>query len=347
MISVCMIVKDEEENLKISLPSIIKYIKDIIVVDTGSKDNTKYVARQFTNKVFDYEWNNNFSDARNYSLKFAENDWILILDADEEIVEFDLKKVHSFISNNYENVGRIQILNDIANEDLSISKDYVSRLFRRDYYKYKGKIHEQLISIKNTNGKKIKLPIICKHVGYSSNSILKNKKIERNLKILKEAIIENPRDPYQYYQLGKTYFLDKNYEKAIDSFVKSIEYENNFYYEYTEDLIECYGYSLINSGKYIEAKDILGYEKYYKTTDFIFLKGLILMNNAEFQLAAEAFLECTSMGEGKLDGVNSYKAYYNIGIIFECLGLLEESKNFYLKCGNYDLAKQALKRIVN
>ena len=85
-LSVCMIVKDEEETLPICLKSIKDIADEIIVVDTGSKDKTVEVAKSFGAKVYFFKWINDFSAARNESLKYATSDWLLVLDADEYLL---------------------------------------------------------------------------------------------------------------------------------------------------------------------------------------------------------------------------------------------------------------------
>ena len=80
-----MIVKDEENYLEQCLSSAKGLADEIIIVDTGSKDKTKEIAKKFNAKVFDFKWNDDFSAARNESLKHATKDWILVLDADESL----------------------------------------------------------------------------------------------------------------------------------------------------------------------------------------------------------------------------------------------------------------------
>jgi|GEM_PF-548144 len=96
-ISLCMIVKNEENNLVKCLTSVKTVVDEIIVVDTGSHDRTKDIAKVFGAKVYDFEWTNNFSDARNYSLSKASGRWILVLDADEVIASSDLYSIRKLV----------------------------------------------------------------------------------------------------------------------------------------------------------------------------------------------------------------------------------------------------------
>ncbi len=92
-----MIARNEENNLVNCLSKVGSLVDEIIVVDTGSTDKTKDVAKIFGAKVFDFKWNNNFSDARNFSLSKATGDWILILDADEVISPKDHDRMRKLV----------------------------------------------------------------------------------------------------------------------------------------------------------------------------------------------------------------------------------------------------------
>ena len=85
-LSVCMIVRDEEKNLPRCLESVESVADELIIVDTGSKDNTISIAKDFGAKIFHFEWCDDFSAARNQYLKYATGNWILQIDADEELL---------------------------------------------------------------------------------------------------------------------------------------------------------------------------------------------------------------------------------------------------------------------
>ena len=86
-ISLCMIAKNEDADLANCLDSVKDIANEIIIVDTGSTDKTKAIAKKFNAKIFDFKWVDDFSAARNESLKHAAKEWILILDADVIVPE--------------------------------------------------------------------------------------------------------------------------------------------------------------------------------------------------------------------------------------------------------------------
>ena len=98
-ISLCMLTKNEEKTLARAINSVKDAVDEIIIVDTGSKDKTKQIAETFTNKIYDFEWNDNFADARNFSISKATKEWILVFDADETIKKEDLPKIKGLTKN--------------------------------------------------------------------------------------------------------------------------------------------------------------------------------------------------------------------------------------------------------
>jgi O-antigen biosynthesis protein len=100
-LSLCMIVKNEEADIEQALLSVKTVVDEMIVVDTGSTDRTKDISKALGAKVYDFQWNNNFADARNFSIEKASCKWIIILDADEVISPHD----HNTLINLLKNAG--------------------------------------------------------------------------------------------------------------------------------------------------------------------------------------------------------------------------------------------------
>lgn len=348
MLSLCMIVKNEEETLELCLKSVENYVDEIIIVDTGSLDNTKQIALKYTDKVYDFKWCNDFAKARNFSISKASNEWILVLDADEVIKHFNINSINKFCDQYDAYVGRIKRIN--IYEDKYGEKKYierVNRVFNKNYFQYDGIIHEQVVSKNRINYNNNNVDIVVEHIGYSKEILSKTNKIIRNVELLKIAIDENSNDPYLYYQLGKSYFMGNDFENSYKSFEKALSLVDNFYYEYVEDLIESYGYALLNIELFSEAKELIKYKNIYGySPDFLFLLGLIEMNNGNFKEAVEIFLKCTKFKEGKIEGITSFLPFYNVGVIFECLEFKEQALSYYKLCGNYSLAIERVKKII-
>lgn len=346
MLSLCMIVKNEEETLEKCLLSAKDIVDEIIIVDTGSDDRTKDIALKFTSKVYDFKWCNDFSKARNFSLSKADNNYVLILDADEVVCASQGDEIVKFCNmTDKKIVGRLKRINEY--EDSHGTRRYierVNRIFNRNYFEYEGIIHEQVVSKSKEEYSTQNIDLVLNHIGYSKEVLNRTNKIQRNIELLKEALKINYQDPYIHYQLGKSYFMEKDYRNARSSFLEALPLVNNYNYEYVEDLIESYGYTLINLNIFEEALNLLKYEKYYKNMpDFLFLLGLVYMNNGKFKEAIEIFLRCTEHKEGKIEGITTFLPFYNIGVIYECLGFNEEAVKYYNLCGNYAPAKLRIK----
>lgn len=347
-ISVVMIVKDEEKLLEKSLSAVSKYGFEIIIVDTGSTDNTKNIALKYTEKVYYYVWNNNFSDARNYSISKATNDIVLILDADEVVKSINIDQLNLLIKNNFDKVGRIERINEYTrNGNRFKFTERVNRLFLKNNFKYEGRIHEQIISQNKVEYDTYNIPVVAEHNGYENDEIKRKDKVNRNIKLLKEELDENQEDPYIVYQLGKSYYMNEDYKNALVYFEKALTFDLDEKLEYVSDLVESYGYALINNKEYKKALGLTCiYDDLKYSSDFVFLTGMIYMNNGYFNEAVNEFLNALKYKSSKMEGVNSYLALYNIGVINECLGNIKEAIKYYEKSKEYSLSRERL-NIIN
>lgn len=348
MISVCIITKNECKNLNICLERLSHYPVEIVVVDTGSTDSSKNVALKYTSCVYDFKWCDDFSAARNYAISVATKDYILMLDTDEFVDSFDYDKLLSIIKQNPTSLGLIHIKNLYQSDGTQMtSNEYIHRFFPKHLYHYEGSIHEQLVPLVGSSitPSSIEVPITVTHVGYNGGENSRNKKASRNLRLLLHELDTKPDDPYLLYQIGKSYFFAHNYEDAISYFEKAMAQNLNPNLSYVRSMISTFGYCLINTKRYSEALMLEGvYDDFCQDADYLFVLGLIYMYNARFEDAINGFLLATTIPRSDVVGVNSYLAYYNIGVILECLGDTGNAVNYYGKCAGYSPAEEGIKR---
>lgn len=140
----------------------------------------------------------------------------------------------------------------------------------------------------------------------------------------------------------------KDYKTAALYFEKALVFDLDYRLEYVSDLVETYGYSLINSERYSDALILENAAEVYENNpDYHFIMGLIYMNNAIFEKAVESFLYCTRFPYGKVEGVTSFSAYYNIAVIYDVLGFKEKAIQYYRMCGEYEPALKRIKKELN
>ena len=240
-ISACYIVKNESENLAKSLESLRGQVDEIILVDTGSVDDTIKVAKSFGAKIFYETWHDDFSAPRNVALSHAGGDWIIFLDADEYFTAETSKNIRPVIEKIFTlNVNGLMIYRvnvDLNDGNKILDANYILRIFKNLRGQgYVGKVHEEL----RLNGKilteLIPLPqnfVTLIHTGYSSE--INKSKAERNLKLLlTELEGDEPARAYGYiaqcYNGLEDYVQAEKFAKLdIESGVKHSTFASSSY----------------------------------------------------------------------------------------------------------------------
>lgn len=349
-ISVCIIAKNEEKHIAECCKHLAPYGFEIVLVDTGSTDRTVELAKHYTDRIYHFDWCSDFSAAKNYAIEKASHDWILSIDCDEYIESLDLAALTTYMKSQPTAAGRILIRNRFTEDGQTAYEQVrVSRFVNRRYYHFEGAVHEQLVPLTSENAASPAVkyvydaPITVLHVGYDGSEEEMREKSKRNIALLERELKIQGEDPYTYYQLGQSYRKLRDYEKAFYYFDLGLAMDVDPALDYVQTMVESYGYTLLDLKRSQDALNLLGvYDEFSKRADFVFLMGLIYMNNGLFDESVQEFQKATTIEEFAVDGVNSYKAYYNIGVIYECTNHLKEAKASYRKCGGYE---PALKRL--
>jgi tetratricopeptide (TPR) repeat protein len=200
-LSVCMIAKNEEKNLPRVLSSVKGLAGEVIVVDTGSEDRTAAVAREAGAKVFHFDWCDDFSAARNESLRHATKDFVLWLDADDEVRREDHRRILNHLRTH---PGQAVCLAVDADAKGKAAAMQIRVLPNRKGLRFKGRVHEQIWQSVQDHG----VPVaICDativHLGYGEES-LTLQKLARNRRLLEMDLAEDPDCAASHHFMART-----------------------------------------------------------------------------------------------------------------------------------------------
>jgi glycosyltransferase involved in cell wall biosynthesis/tetratricopeptide (TPR) repeat protein len=225
-LSVCMIVKNEEKFLAQCLESVRGLADQIVVVDTGSTDRTVEIAKEHGAEVHSFQWCDDFSAARNAALEHARGDWVLILDADEELPPEQHDALRKLISCKEAIAWRLPIA-EVGREEESHA--YVPRLFRNaPVLFYVSRVHEQVFGSIELRRREWGLDnrlgdAALRHHGYRPDVMRDRKKVERNLRLLEQALAELPTEPFLLMNYGLELVRSGQPEKGLENYRKAFE----------------------------------------------------------------------------------------------------------------------------
>lgn len=350
-ISVCIIAKNEEKHIKKCLAAIRSHTAEsvnleIIIVDTGSTDKTKEIATEYADKILDFEWINDFSVARNFSISQASYDHILILDCDEVIVSINWEDIYKLTKHYPQAVGQIAIDNHyFSNQTNSVYRERLGRFFNRKFFRYESPIHEQIVHKQTGMHYKLyDLSILVDHVGYLGSIEALRPKVERNNTLLFQELKNDHNNPYLYFQIGQSYNMIYDYENSYKYYKKALSYDVNPKEEWVQMMIIAYANALLHTNRESQALQLEAvYDTFATTADFLCIMGQIYLANGQYIKAMMEFLKAIHCPIAKENGSNSFIPTYNIGLINEMMGDIPTALTHYRNCGNFPMAVEKVK----
>jgi tetratricopeptide (TPR) repeat protein len=346
-LSLCMIVRDEEEMLPRCLAAAAPAVDEIVIVDTGSVDRTIEIARSFGARVIEREWTGSFSEARNVSFEAATGDWLMYLDADEVLVAEDVKRLRALTGRVWKEAfylvetsytGEVQDGSAVTNNAL--------RIFRnRPHYRFEGRLHEQISHHLPTyaQNRVEQTSIRVEHFGYLGAVRDAKEKSSRNIELLRAQQAESAPSAFLHFNIGTELAMIGDSGASLVEFerawemVKSHGEERR---EYVPALMARLVAALRFCGRPIDAIARVkeGLELFPGFTDLVFAQALASLSMGRDDDAIEAWTRCIEMG----DAPARYGAAVGSGTYLPRIALAE----LHLKRGDVQQATELLEQCV-
>lgn len=333
-ISQCMIVKNEEQNIRRALEWAKDIVCEQIVVDTGSIDDTIGIAQEMGAKVYRFTWNNDFAAAKNYAIEQATGEWIAFLDADEYLIKEDADKLPDIlerINGKSMDIVRTNWLNINQKGDV-FGVFEQDRFFRNDKdIKYEGKIHEALVS---STGRQLCVmnmqdTIRIFHTGYAWTQELRKTKSIRNEKMIKELLKETD-DSWVLKTYADALLVGENLEGAKEYIVKALEKNDGLLDR--NGILDAYQMMLsILLDLAIKEKkfDYDEFERYYEKAkkideffpDFDMIYGFWEFERKNWEECIKYLERAISLAEKQMELIKHSRIYAKIGKIYSQLAI--------------------------
>lgn len=303
LLGLCVIARDEAHNLPTLLRSAEPWVGEMVVVDTGSVDDTVTVAAAFGARVIHQPWQNSFALARNASLDAATLPWALVLDADERLVVTDAPALaeqlqsaqHAFALDCHD-----------LRDDGSFSVAPLLRMFRRDdpMMRFEGAVHEQLAGVaRGSVGVAHAAFMHFVHTGHTSQVLVQRRKDQRNLDLARAQARQTPEDPFAWYCLGQALLTQPTVarqEQAVLAFAQAIARLTGGHNgeAYVVSLFASHADTLVQLEQHSEALAILNValEGFPESPDLRLARAGVHMASKEYAQAEQDLDVCFSEG---------------------------------------------------
>jgi glycosyltransferase involved in cell wall biosynthesis/Flp pilus assembly protein TadD len=325
-VSLCMIARDEAPNLPACLGSVADLVDEMIVVDTGSTDDTREVAQRLGARVVDFAWVDDFAAARNESIRHAGGDWIFWLDGDERLDEDNRRKLRGlFAGLQDENVAYVmkqRSVTDPASGEAGVFEH--ARLFRnRPDVRWHYRVHEQILpALERSRSEQRFTDIVIEHAGYEDPALYRGKQ-ERNLRLLQRQDAEEPNDSLTQFNLGLTCQVLGRTAEALGYWRRSLELAPPTV-SWARKLYALLAGAHRDLGRQDEALTWCrtGLTHYPDDTELLFLEASLLSARGDLAGAEARLLRLletpapTYFAAGVDIGLRGYKARHNLGLIY-------------------------------
>ncbi len=330
-ISVCMIVKNEQDVIARCLECVKQFADEIIVVDTGSSDNTKQIVSKFTDKVYDYIWCNDFSKARNFSFSKASCDYVMWLDADDVLRYNEIEKINQLKLNMTADTYMLKYATSFSEDGRVNFAFYRERIIKRNLSPiWQGFVHEVIPPM----GKIEYLDITIEHRKIAASYTKRNLNLYRYA--LKHGVKLDTREQYYY---ARELFYWGYYSKAIKEFNKFLKLPNKFMPNVIDTyfiLSQCY--SILGKINIAKQKLIECVNKYSPSAEIVCELASLFVKSGKYDIAIYYYESALNIDRADDKGFFVRGEYYyvipltQLTALYYQIGRYDKAKYYQLKC---------------
>jgi tetratricopeptide (TPR) repeat protein len=306
-LSACLITRNEATELPRCLRSLRPVCDEIIVVDTGSTDATVEIARAAGCRLCCTTWRDDFAAARNTGLAMARGDWILVVDADEELDDASRQELREAIEDPAAEAYWVRIQSFLGDspDDTNTVENFYPRLFRRRReYRFEGAVHEQILpSLGRAGADVLASEITLLHYGYLSYVVQRKGKARRNTQLIEEALRRNPLDAYQWFNLGTEHLRLRRPQDAERAFRQALGLLRGASPRYLSVLMRNLILAMRDQRRYTDALEVTreAQQQFPDYTDLAYFEGLVAADLHDWDTVEAAMRRAIALGPAPSD----------------------------------------------
>jgi tetratricopeptide (TPR) repeat protein len=334
-----LIVRNEEENLRPCIQPVAHLFDEIVVVDTGSDDNTRAVATELGARLVEFPWCDDFSAARNEAIAHATGDWIFWLDADDRLDEANIRKLEQLL-------GRLEPNRAYMMDCASLPKQPVDpimilphcRLFpRQPAIRWRRRVHEDIAdSVQALGFPLVVTGIRIHHMGYQDAAQVR-RKTNRNLRLLRLEYVQNPTDSHTLFYLGMAHLTIGQHDPALTYLLSSLKYAAKEPADWMRWLYNALFDTLLHLGRQEQALALLaeGLSRFPNDPTLATKRAELLANLGDLGSAERTLLELlrapplVAIAPGCQSVLDRREARYLLGGIYRLQGRLLDAERVY------------------
>lgn len=334
-----MIVRDNQNTIRPCIESIRPWVDEMIVVDTGSSDETRMIVESYGAKLGYFDWIDDFSAARNKSLELASGEWIFWMDSDDTITPECGKKLRDLADSEHAEATMAYVMQVRcpSNGDSGCSEftvvDHVKMFRNREDLRFEGRIHEQvLMPIRRIGGEVVWTDIYVEHSGSEHSLESRRRKNERDLRILRKDLEERPDHPFILFNFAMTYAEIGEFGEALAWLERCLDVSSPEESHVSKALayqVNC----LFQLGRIDDALNTseMARQLYPDDVELLFREAIALHAMNRYETAIERYRRILDLkpcnGFRSTDpGIQGFKCRFNLGLVYQDANNLEQAE---------------------